>query len=280
MPSSPTHKKSKKEKREKKEKRSKSSKHAKHASHRSSSASSSLALVVSSASSARTSSSRAASNSLVPFKSPCHPPSSGPVVPFRGPAPKPTTDFEQLAKAYRFDSGSDGSGSDGSDGEGGGDGGEPAPPPGEEAGEGTWQSRMAREYSASLYKEQAIIDFAALISTLSSPAPSHRVGLRWRTRPEVLAGFGFSTCGNRRCPGLHPAAPSLPLPPDLEYGAGLTSFGFPFLHRQDGARKETWVEVRLCDGCSVAATVAGKKLRGEEALGRAVGILGEEGEEG
>ena len=88
--------------------------------------------------------------------------------------------------------------------------------------------------------------------------------------PQVLSQFGFTTCGNRRCPAQHPATPALPLPVDLKYGSNLTTFEFPFVHRQNDKKKFTVVEVRLCDGCAVLGTIAGKKLEGPSALTTAI----------
>jgi len=52
-----------------------------------------------------------------------------------------------------------------------------------------WQERMVKRYHDHLYKEYALAD-------LSVPG---RIGLRWRTRDEVVSGRGDRTCGNKRC---------------------------------------------------------------------------------
>ena len=62
--------------------------------------------------------------------------------------------------------------------------------PKEQQNNGTWQERMVQRYHQDLYKEFAIAD-------LSVPS---RIGLRFRTKPEVVSGKGYETCGNKHCP--------------------------------------------------------------------------------
>jgi len=166
-------KKDKKDKKEKKHKSSKSSKHNKH---------NKLT---------KYKPSQPEPTAIVPWQHPTRP-STDPqkaVVPFKGVAPVPTSDFETLVAAYKFDTASE------DDDDGGGGGGDDDAE--EAAAEKTeksdkkepesWQDRMASKYSQSLYKEFAIIDFTPLVASLLPPATRtvHTVGLRWRSKPEV-----------------------------------------------------------------------------------------------
>ena len=211
--------------------------------------------------------------SLVPFVNPVRPhEATASVVPFRGVKPEAKSDMTVLAENYRFDTDSSSSDSDcDSSSEHNEHNATKKTPQ-----QSTWQSRLASSYSSTLHKETAIISFAPLLSTLSSPAPVHTVGLRWRTKDEVLDGFGFGSCGNRGCPARKAEQGFPDLPPDLVPGVGLTSFEFPFLHTQQSLPKLTYVTVRLCDSCSVLGYIAGKKLAGSTAVAGAVEMVREE----
>lgn len=88
-----------------------------------------------------------------------------------------------------------------------------------------WRSRMARKYYDQLYKEFAIIDLSRHHEGL--------VGLRWRTKEEVIAGKGHFSCGAKRCDALQ----------------GLQTFEVPFHYQEHGQNKLELVKVRLCRDC-------------------------------
>eukprot|EP01031_Cornospumella_fuschlensis_P040996 gene40996-50007_t len=77
----------------------------------------------------------------------------------------------------------------------------------------SWQTRMARRYYDQLYKEFAIIDL--------SRAELGQIGLRWRTKEEVVAGKGQSYCSNKRC----------------EQAAELATYELPFKYVEHGEEK-------------------------------------------
>jgi len=54
-----------------------------------------------------------------------------------------------------------------------------------------WQDRMVEKYHSQLYKSHVLADMTRY--QLS------QIGLRWRTKQEVLSGKGFDTCGNKHC---------------------------------------------------------------------------------
>lgn len=93
----------------------------------------------------------------------------------------------------------------------------------DDARESSWQDRMVQRYNDGLYKEHALAD-------LSRP---ERLGLRWRTRQEVLDGRGERTCGNKRC---------------LK-SSTLVTIEVPFLYQEKGVNKKELVKLRLCDTC-------------------------------
>ena len=123
----------------------------------------------------------------------------------------------------------------------------------------TWQDRMVEKYHAHLYKEFAIVD-------LSVPG---RIGLRFRTKPEVVSGKGFRTCGNKGCPSLQQsaaaaAAAAAILSPDRKMahegseesesrevaGAGLCDYEVPFQYVEQNEKKMELVKLRLCKLCA------------------------------
>lgn len=109
----------------------------------------------------------------------------------------------------------------------------PAPPAAAAAGApapqlppaAAYEERLAARYNAALYREYALADL--------SQYRVGRVGFRWRTRVEVLAGKGESSCGSLHCDEV----------------AALHTYEVPFAYEEDGARKSTLVKVRLCGGC-------------------------------
>ena len=56
----------------------------------------------------------------------------------------------------------------------------------------TWQERMAKQYHSHLYKSHVVADL--------SRYQTNQIGLRWRTKQEVMVGKGVDTCGNKHCP--------------------------------------------------------------------------------
>lgn len=79
----------------------------------------------------------------------------------------------------------------------------------------TWQERMARKYERELYREYVLADLTRVHLHRDGP-----IGLRWRTKAEVLQGKGESSCGNKHCPSYNMHAP-----PNLERPAGVFDFG-------------------------------------------------------
>lgn len=139
------------------------------------------------------------------------------------------------------------------------------PPPG---GDGratttttTWQERMVRHYHQHLYKEYVLADLRC--------ASEGRLGLRWRTAPEVAQGKGSRTCGNKHCPS-HTRPCDKDLPPaiaanepsskreraerqrllQMSYGDDQTEFEVPFSYHEHGHEKTELVKLRLCAKCA------------------------------
>ncbi|KAL4444099.1 hypothetical protein ABPG75_011836 [Micractinium tetrahymenae] len=86
----------------------------------------------------------------------------------------------------------------------------------------SWEVRLAKRYYSKLFKEYAIADL--------SRYKEGRVGLRWRTQREVVAGRGQFCCGATGC----------------EERRGLASFEVPFAYQEAGERRQALVKVRLC----------------------------------
>jgi protein FRA10AC1 len=89
------------------------------------------------------------------------------------------------------------------------------------AEEDSWV-RLAQRYYAKLYREYAIVDL--------SRYREGKIGMRWRTQKEVVAGRGHLTCGARGC----------------EERLHLASFEVPFGYDEAGTRKAALVKVRVC----------------------------------
>jgi protein FRA10AC1 len=86
-----------------------------------------------------------------------------------------------------------------------------------------WQDRMLRRYNEGLYKEYALVD-------ISRP---DQIGLRWRTKQEVVEGRGEKSCGNKRC----------------LVSEDLCTVEVPFAYTEAGISKKELVKLRLCPGC-------------------------------
>ena len=59
----------------------------------------------------------------------------------------------------------------------------------------TWQDRMVQHYHSHLYKEYVLADMTRY--------KKNQIGMRWRTKQEVMDGKGFRTCGNKHCPSYN-----------------------------------------------------------------------------
>lgn len=90
-------------------------------------------------------------------------------------------------------------------------------------GGSTWQDRMVQKYHEGLYKEFALAD-------LSRPG---QLGLRWRTRQEVVDGRGERSCGNKICHNKN----------------DLVTLEVPFSYEERGVAKKELVKLRLCPAC-------------------------------
>ena len=86
---------------------------------------------------------------------------------------------------------------------------------------------MAQRYYDKLVKTYALGDF--------SRYKEGRVGLRWRTEKEVIAGKGHLTCGNKHCESQ---------------GPDLKSYELNFAYEEGGVRKNALVKLRVCPNCS------------------------------
>jgi len=96
----------------------------------------------------------------------------------------------------------------------------------------SWEVRMARAYYDGLIKEYVICDL--------SQAEQGRVGMRWRTKAEVLRGKGETICANKHCseeqrPGM----------------GNLTTYEVPFRYNENGMEKNELVKVCACSACAV-----------------------------
>jgi protein FRA10AC1 len=59
------------------------------------------------------------------------------------------------------------------------------------ASDAPWEERLAAKYYQAIIKEYAVADL--------SRYKEMKVGLRWRTEPEVIAGKGQFECGSLTC---------------------------------------------------------------------------------
>jgi hypothetical protein len=89
-----------------------------------------------------------------------------------------------------------------------------------------WEARLAAKYYDRLFKEYAVADL--------SQATSQRVGLRWRTEREVVAGKGQFSCGARGC----------------DSRSDLGTYEVPFAYNEAGEDKQALVKLRCCGPCA------------------------------
>ncbi|BDA50345.1 Protein FRA10AC1 homolog [Coccomyxa sp. Obi] len=90
------------------------------------------------------------------------------------------------------------------------------------AAEDRWALRLAKRYYSKLYREYAIVDL--------SRYQEDKVGMRWRSEKEVIAGKGQFSCGARGCSETR----------------GLATFEVPFGYQEAGEKKQALVKVRVC----------------------------------
>ncbi|KAL4156364.1 hypothetical protein PRNP1_005395 [Phytophthora ramorum] len=93
-------------------------------------------------------------------------------------------------------------------------------------GETDWQVRMSVRYYRKLFREYALADLCRY--------QEGKIGLRWRTEMEVIAGKGQFSCGNKRC----------------DEKEGLRSYELLFAYVEHGERKRCLVKVRACSSCA------------------------------
>lgn len=101
-----------------------------------------------------------------------------------------------------------------------------------------WRVRMSVRYYRRLFREYALADLSRF--------REGKVGLRWRTEAEVVAGKGQFSCGNKRC----------------QNAQGLRSYELLFAYREQGERRRCLVKLRACQPC--ARKLFFKKLQEKE----------------
>lgn len=100
----------------------------------------------------------------------------------------------------------------------------------------SWQDRMVQRYHDGLYKEFALAD-------VSRPG---KLGLRWRTKQEVIQGRGEKTCGNKKC----------------KFSRDLITLEVPFSYTEGGVPKKELVKLRLCSQCKPLVESKGSQTGG------------------
>ncbi|KAG1667048.1 hypothetical protein FOA52_000409 [Chlamydomonas sp. UWO 241] len=92
--------------------------------------------------------------------------------------------------------------------------------------EATWEVKLASRYYHRLFKEYCIADLSRFKES--------KLGLRWRTEKEVVAGKGQFACGAKGC----------------EERAGLCSYEVNFAYAEAGENKQALVKLRVCPSCA------------------------------
>lgn len=95
-----------------------------------------------------------------------------------------------------------------------------------ERGQHDWEVRLSVRYYRKLFREYALADL--------SRYREGKVGLRWRTANEVVAGKGQFVCGNKHC----------------DENGGLHSYELLFAYMEHGETKRCLVKVRVCEACA------------------------------
>uniref|UniRef100_A0A061QZX0 Protein FRA10AC1 n=1 Tax=Tetraselmis sp. GSL018 TaxID=582737 RepID=A0A061QZX0_9CHLO len=90
----------------------------------------------------------------------------------------------------------------------------------------SWEAKLAKKYYDKLFKEYCLANLTRY--------KEGKIGLRWRTEKEVLAGKGQFSCGNKHCSGQQ----------------GLASFEVNFGYKEGGERKQALVKLRVCPDCA------------------------------
>lgn len=90
-----------------------------------------------------------------------------------------------------------------------------------------WRERLALQYYRGLFKEYALID-------LSLFGTEKQIGLRWRTKKEVVEEKGTKICGSLTC----------------NYSGELNVLEMPFQYEEKGEVKMELVKVSLCPRCT------------------------------
>jgi len=88
--------------------------------------------------------------------------------------------------------------------------------------DGGWEVRLARRYYSQLFREYCIADLSLY--------KEGKIGMRWRTRKEVVAGRGQFICGAKGC----------------DERRGLESFEVNLGYLEAGVRKNALVKLRVC----------------------------------
>ncbi|KAJ7949173.1 Protein FRA10AC1 like [Quillaja saponaria] len=90
----------------------------------------------------------------------------------------------------------------------------------------SWEQRLVKRYYDKLFKEYCIADM--------SQYKSGKIGLRWRTEKEVIAGKGQFICGNKLC----------------DEKDGLASYEVNFSYFEAGENKQALVKLVSCERCA------------------------------
>ncbi|KAL9676978.1 hypothetical protein QQ045_005201 [Rhodiola kirilowii] len=90
----------------------------------------------------------------------------------------------------------------------------------------SWEQRLVKRYYDKLFKEYCIADM--------SHYKSGKIGLRWRTKKEVMSGKGQFICGNKHC----------------NEKDGLASYEVNFSYFEAGESKQALVKLVNCQICS------------------------------
>jgi hypothetical protein len=90
----------------------------------------------------------------------------------------------------------------------------------------SYEERLAAKYYSKLFKEYAIADLRHY--------KEQRIGLRWRTAEEVVAGRGQFACAAKGC----------------DAADGLVSYEVNFAYDEAGEHKQALVKLRVCPRCA------------------------------
>uniref|UniRef100_A0A7S3QZV7 Protein FRA10AC1 n=1 Tax=Dunaliella tertiolecta TaxID=3047 RepID=A0A7S3QZV7_DUNTE len=96
----------------------------------------------------------------------------------------------------------------------------------EDDAEDTLAARLAQKYYSRLFKEYCIADLSRYRES--------KLGLRWRSQKEVVAGKGHFSCGAKGCDAKD----------------GLVSYEVNFAYQEAGREKQALVKLRVCPECA------------------------------